>query len=136
MRDWVKLQEFVILKDAPGIENSLKLQRERTRQSSKKTGKTYQVWDTYRMRVELRVVKTIEVFGGFLGRRIWEQGNFKAEEEEQVKRGGWEEVNNIKTEEEDQVKCGGWEEANNIKTEEEEEQVQCGGWEVKQKQRQ
>ena len=66
------------------------------------------------MRVELRVVKPIEVFGGFLGRRIWEQGN-------------------IKTEEEDQVKCGGWEVANNIKTEEE-EQVQCGGWEVKQKQ--
>ena len=87
------------------------------------------------MCVESRVAKLVEAFGGFLGRRIWEQGSIKTEEEEQVKCGGWEEENNIKTEEEEQVKCGGWEEANNIKTEEE-EQVQCGGWEVKQKQKQ
>ena len=32
------------------------------------------------MCVELRVAKSVEAFGGFLGRRIWEQGKHQTEE--------------------------------------------------------
>ena len=40
---------------------------------------------TYRMCVELRVAKSVEAFGGFLGRRIGEQGNIRQKKEEEIK---------------------------------------------------
>ena len=66
--------------------------------------------------MKLRVAKSEEAVGEFLGRRTWEQGNIKQKKEKEV-----------------QVQCSGWEEAINIKTEEE-AQVLCGGWEAKTKQ--